>query len=260
MARSRTPFLLIFLYLLPISLCNAQNPSSKLDDVLTRGTLRIGTTGDYKPFTYLDQAANQFEGFDIDLARSLGEALGVKVEFVKTSWPTLMQDFTEGKFDVAMGGISFTFDRAKKAYFSDPYIREGKTPIARCEKGGKFQTLAEIDRPEVRVIVNPGGTNERFARAHLTSAPIAVFADNAKIFDEIVQGRADVMITDASETRYQQKLHKELCAIHPDAPFDFSEKAYLLPRDEPLRLFVNEWLHTMRENGGFQAVQIKWFQ
>jgi cyclohexadienyl dehydratase len=144
MARSGTPFLLIFLYLLPISLCNAQNPSSKLDDVLTRGTLRIGTTGDYKPFTYLDQAANQFEGFDIDLAHSLGEALGVKVEFVKTSWPTLMQDFTEGKFDVAMGGISFTFDRAKKAYFSDPYIREGKTPIARCEKGGKFQTLAEI--------------------------------------------------------------------------------------------------------------------
>ncbi len=238
----------------------APTVATRLDDIVLSKTLRVGTTGDYLPFAYLDPGSGGYEGFDIELAMSLGEALGVKVEFVKTSWPALMQDFTGGKFDIAVGGISFTFDRAKRAYFSDPYLRDGKTPIARCENGKKFQTIEEIDRPEVRVVVNPGGTNERFVRTHLKSAAIVVFPDNTAIFDEIAQGRAHLMITDASETLYQQRLHRGLCAIHPDEPFDRSEKAYLLPRDEPLRLFVNAWLHTIRENGTFQALKNKWFK
>src|SRR5438105_5221578 len=89
----------------------AQAQSSRLDDIIARGTLRVGSTGDYKPFTYLDKTTNQFSGFDIDFAESLGKALGVKVEFVQTSWPNLMKDFEAGKFDVAMGGISVTLER-----------------------------------------------------------------------------------------------------------------------------------------------------
>ncbi len=85
-------------------------------------------------------------------------------------------------------------------------MREGKTPIARCADKGKYETLAEIDKPGTRVIINPGGTNERFARAHVRNAEIRVFDDNTKIFDEIAKGDADLMMTDASETRYQQKL------------------------------------------------------
>jgi cyclohexadienyl dehydratase len=239
----------------------AQTPAtSRLDEILAAGTLRVGTAGDYKPFTYLDKATGQFSGMDIELAESLGKVLGVKVEFVKTSWPTLMQDFVAGKFDLAMGGISVTLERQKKAFFSAPYMREGKTPIARCEHKDKFATIESIDRPGVKVIVNPGGTNERFARSHLKTADIRVHDDNTTIFDEIVSGNADLMITDSSETRYQQKLKPALCAIHPDQPFDFAEKAYLLPRDPALKAFVDQWLHISRETGAYQAVFDKWLK
>ena len=85
-------------------------------------------------------------------------------------------------------------------------MREGKTPIARCSDKDKFQTIAEIDTPGTRVIVNPGGTNERFARGHVRNAEIKVHNDNVTIFDEIAKGNADLMITDSSETQYQQKL------------------------------------------------------
>src|SRR5690348_10672396 len=72
--------------------------ASLFDTIAARGTLRVGTTGDYRPFTYLDLQTHEFEGVDIDMARSLGKALGVKVEFVQTSWPKLAADFAEGKF------------------------------------------------------------------------------------------------------------------------------------------------------------------
>jgi cyclohexadienyl dehydratase len=235
--------------------------ASRLDRIIQAGVLRVGSTGDYRPFTARDAATQQYSGFDIDQAESLGKALGVRVEYVPTSWPTLMKDFEEGKFDVAMGGISVTLERAKKAYFSAPYMREGKTPIARCGDVAKYQSVADIDKPEVKLVVNPGGTNERFARVNIKTAQITVFPDNTRIFHEIAEGRADLMITDASETRYQQKQHPGvLCAVHPDKPFDFAEKAYLLPRDEPLKQFVDQWLHIGKESGTFGGLMAKWFE
>jgi cyclohexadienyl dehydratase len=234
---------------------------SRLDDIVKRGTLRVGMTGDYLPFTALDKTTSTFRGFDVDMAEALGKALGVKVEFVHTAWPKLMADFEAGNFDVAMGGVSITLDRQKKGMFSSPIMREGKTPIARCADKDKFATLAEIDKPGTRVIVNPGGTNERFARANVKAAEIRVHNDNVTIFDEIAKGNADLMMTDSSETRYQQKLHPGvLCAVHPDQPFDFAEKAYWLQRDPAFKAFVDQWLHIMMEDGNFGRIYRTWFE
>jgi cyclohexadienyl dehydratase len=237
----------------------AQAPS-RLDAIVSRGTLRVGLTGDYRPFSSFDQATSRFAGFDVDMMGALAQALGVKVEFVPTTWPTMARDFEAGAFDIAAGGVSITLDRQKTGWFSAPLMRDGKTPIARCADAARFQTLADIDRPGVRVIVNPGGTNERFARANLKRAEIAVYPDNRKIFDEIAVGHADLMITDASETRFQQKEHAGvLCAVHPDRPFDLVEKAYWLPRDVALKIFVDRWLHGLMEDGSFRKTYDRWF-
>ena len=159
-----------------------------------------------------------------------------------------------------MGGVSVTLYRQKIGFFSAPYLRDGKTPIARCADQEKYETLAEIDRPGVKVIANPGGTNERFDSARLHEAEIVVYPDNLTIFDELASGRADLMITAASETRFQAKLHPGvLCAIHPDQPFDFAEKAYWMPPDPALKAFVDQWLHFMKEDGEFDALYAKWF-
>jgi cyclohexadienyl dehydratase len=246
--------------LLLLGSAQAQQPS-RLDDIVKRGTLRVGMTGDYLPFTSLDKATQKFRGFDVDMAEALGKALGVKVEYVQTAWPQLTGDFEADKFDIAMGGISITLDRQKKGMFSTPIMREGKTPIARCADKDKYATLSDIDRSGVRVIVNPGGTNERFARAHVKNTEIRVYNDNVTIFDQIAKGDADLMMTDASETRYQQKLHAGvLCAVHPDQPFDFAEKAYWLQRDAALKDFVDQWLHIAREDGSFRKIYADWFE
>jgi len=67
-----------------------------------------------------------------------------------------------------------------------------------------------------------------------------------------------VMVTDAIEARLQQRLHPKLCAIHPDVPFDFSEKAVLLPRDAALKAYVDQWLHQAIESGAFARANEQW--
>src|SRR6266542_4235543 len=126
----------------------AQAPSaSRLDEVIKSGTLRVCTPGDYKPFSFL-RPDGSYEGLDIDLVEAAAKALGVKVEMVKTAWPSLMKDFQE-KCDVAVGGISVTTDRQKTAFFTAAYMVNGKAPITKCENVAKFQTVADIDKPNV---------------------------------------------------------------------------------------------------------------
>ena len=152
-----------------------------------------------------------------------------------------------------------TLDRAKRAYLSQPYLRDGKTPITRCENLARFGTLDEIDQPGVRAIVNPGGTNEQFADANLRKATIVRYPDNNTIFGEIIAGRADLMITDATETRWQAKQHPELCAVHPDQPFTFVEKAYLTPRgDAVLQEWVAQWLPLAQNDGTYTRLSTSW--
>lgn len=254
------PLLFLALLLLPgasPALAGADG-ASRLDTIIARGVLRVGTTGDYRPFTYFDPGTNAFEGIDMDMARSLAHALGVRLELVRTSWPTMSRDLLADRFDLAMGGISVTLERQKTALFSNPYLTDGKTPIARCADRGKYRSLDGIDRPGVRVIVNPGGTNERFAREHLKAAAIETYPDNTTIFDRIAQGKADVMITDRSEVLLQHKLRPDLCATNADHPFDTVEKAYLLPRDLVLKAFVDQWLHQALITGDYQKIADHW--
>lgn len=232
--------------------------ASILDHILASHVLRVGTTGDYKPFTYRDPKSGTYQGIDIDMAAALGKSLGAKVEFVPTTWKTMMGDLLAGKFDIAMGGVTITLPRERTAFFSSPYFRDGKTPIARCADKTRYETLAEIDRPDVRVIVNPGGTNESFVRAHIHHAKIIVYKDNVTIFNQILANKADVMITDGVETLLQQKLHPGLCAIHPDKPFNVAEKGYLLPRDLVWQEYVDQWLRQMKIGHAYQAIRARW--
>ena len=133
---------------------------------------------------------------------------------MKTSWSNLMNDFV-AKCDIAVGGVSTTLDRQKRAFFTQPYMVDGKTPIVRCDDVEKYQTVAQIDQPNVRTIVNPGGTNERFAKQFFTHSQLIEYPDNVTIFKQILDGHADVMVTDASETLLQQKLNPGLCSVHP---------------------------------------------
>jgi cyclohexadienyl dehydratase len=208
--------------------------------------LRVGTTGDYAPFS--DDRGGTLQGLDIELAQTLAQSWDVAVVFVRTSWPTLMDDLARHRFDLAFSGISITPERQRQADFSAPYYFDGKTPIARREHAARFASLEQIDQPGVRVIVNPGGTNERFAREKIKRATLLVHPDNRTIFDELLANRADVMITDGVEVRLQERRHPELKGTRPE-PFTRTGKAILLPPQSDLTAKVDAWLKLQLDQG-----------
>ena len=224
-----------------------------LDAIRARGVLRVGSTGDYKPFTFR-QPDGGYTGADITMARRLADRLGVRMEVVPTVWASLLNDFAGGKFDVVMGGITVTPPRAARGAFSTTTFVDGKRPVARCPDQDRFTSVDAIDQPGVRVVVNPGAANEEFARANFRRATLTVHTDNTTVFDEILANRADVMVTDGIEVDHQSFLHPELCPVRVPAPFTRLEKAYLLPRDPELTALVNDWLAGERASGEFDRI------
>src|SRR5437868_15481022 len=116
----RRLILIVVLSCLPVALALAQTGSSRLDEIVKIGKLRVCTPGDYKPFSFL-RPDGGYEGLDVDLVQAAAKALGTEVEMVKSAWPTLMKDFVD-KCDVAAGGISVTIDRQKSAFFTTAYM------------------------------------------------------------------------------------------------------------------------------------------
>jgi cyclohexadienyl dehydratase len=211
-----------------------------LDRVRATHVLRVATTGDYAPFS-LD-ADGHLSGADIELARDLAAHLGTVPVFVRTSWPSLADDLRNGRFDVALSGISYTEERAALGLYSAAYHEGGKTLLARCADHERFDAPAELDRPGVRVIVNPGGTNERYVREHVHQAQILVHPDNRGVFAEIAAGRADVMVTDDVEAELQARRRPgQLCRTYAGT-LTRGEKRILMARDPALQAVVDEWL------------------
>jgi len=242
------------------SVAQAQ-PASHLDRIAQQGVLRVGTTGDFKPFSYLNPATNDYEGHDIDAAKLLAESLGVKIQFVKTTWPTLLKGIQEDQYDIAMCGITRNLARQKVAGLSHPYINVGKSPLIRTADRSRFKTLTDIDRPGVKIGVNPGGTNQRFVDANIKQATVVVIERNLSIPERIVAGEVDVMITDNVEAMIVSKAEPRLYAVDPENTYTKDDFGYLMPRDDPAWInYVNLWLDLAKLKGDLARLHQKWIR
>lgn len=239
-------------------ICSYQINASILDEIKSEKQILVGTTGDYPPFSYQKKGQRTFEGLDIDLAKNLAKELQVKVKFVKTTWKTLLSDLHKQKFDLALSGISKKLHRQEVGFFSTGYMENGKLPILRCKDKEKFKSLKDIDKRSVKVIFNPGGTNESFAKEKLKSAELIHFPDNRFIFKEIINGKVDLMITDSVEAKYQSKIHNGVLCPWQMGTLTQGEIAVLMPRDVVLKEYVNTWLYLLKRKGTLEKLKSKY--
>ena len=227
-----------------------------LQKIVNRGTLLVGTTGDYRPLSFREPDGTYW-GFGIEVAQEIARRLGVRVAFVPTSWPTLSADVQQEPptFDLALGGITITEARQETMLMSEGYLRNGKTILCRKGEEGRFQSLEDLDKPEVRVMVNPGGLNEKFARENLPHATLLVHPQNEEIPSLIAQGEADVMITEITEAPYYVQTDARLSAPLQDKPFTHGEIGVLMRKgQEDLLQFINTVLRQMKADGTLQQL------
>lgn len=228
--------------------------------IVERGKLLVGTTGDYRPLSYCETDGSYW-GFGIEMAEMIAKRIGVNIEYIPTSWPTLTADvLTEPQtFDLAIGGITITETRKETMLMSNGYLTNGKTILCRSADANRFQSLADINKPEVRVMVNPGGLNEKFAKENLTNATIIVYQKNEEIPNQVAEGNADVMITEITEAPWYVKNDTRLAAPLINTPFTHGEIGVLMRKgQEDLLSLVNTVIAQMKSDGSLRELHEKY--
>ena len=232
---------------------------SKLNQILERGTLRVGTTGDFNPMSMKDTATNTLTGFDIEAMTQLATDMGVKIEFVPAEWATLVNGIVADRFDI-FSGASLSMARAKTVAFSNPYLFAGTVPLISKKTPGKFTTWESINNPNITVAVLMGTVFEQQARAHFPKAKVRAVEKPATGYQEVLAGRAQVTITSNVEAATLMKTYPDLQQVGASSEMRNKRPfAYPLPQgDEVWLTFVNNWISLKEAEGFFDALEAKW--
>jgi cyclohexadienyl dehydratase len=234
---------------------------SRLQQVLERGALRVGTTGDFVPMSTRDPATNSFKGFDIDAANQLAKDLGVRLELVPTDWPTLIAGITANRYDIFMGGSSLNVARAKTAGFTIPYIEASTVPVVRKSEIAKFKDWGDVNKSGVAVAVVLGTVFEEQAKALTPNATIKAVQPPATGYAEVLANRADVAITSNIDAAMLVQRHKELATWTSDTGKFRRPFAYAVAQDDVVWInFLNHWITLKKTEGFFQALEKKWLE
>ncbi len=253
-------FLAIAAAVTSLSLTQIAHAGPRLDKIMESKVIRVGTPGDYRPFAIKSDAG--YAGHDIDVIELMAKEMGVKVEYVPTSWPNLMKDIQAGKFDVAVGGITRNVGRIRYIEMLPGYAPFGKVALVRAADRSKYMSPEDLNKPNVRVIKNPGGTNEAYVLDKLKLAQVSTHDKNAEIPAMIADGKGDVMITETYEALYYSKADPRLHAAFIDAPLTpKNQLGFMIPTDDAdySRIMEFAW-EVLDARGQLKQASDKWLK
>jgi len=196
------------------------------------------------------------------VVEAMAKELGVKVEYVQTSWPNLMKDIQSDRFDVAVGGITRNVARIRQVAMLPGYAPFGKVALVRSADKAKFTRPEDLNQAGVRVIKNPGGTNEAYVLANLKAAQVSTHEKNAEIPGLIAEGKGDAMITETYEALHYSKADPRLSAAYLDAPLTPTNwLGFMLPADDAdyTRVMGFVW-DLLDKRGTLKQASDKWLK
>ena len=168
---------------------------SRLDRVVAEGKLRVCIWPDYYGITYRNPKTQELSGIDVDMARALAHDIGVAVDFIDSSFATLVDDVTGDRCDIAMFAIGVTAARQQKLRFTQPHLASDIYAIA-SRSNRRVRDWQDIDRAGTIVAVARGTLHEPVMKARLTAAQLLVLDTPFAREQEVQSGRADVFMTD----------------------------------------------------------------
>ncbi|MDA7573192.1 ABC transporter substrate-binding protein [Candidatus Pelagibacter sp.] len=246
-------FLVVLIALLPFSL----NAESKLNQIISSGELKVGTTGDWDPMTMKDPATNKYKGFDIDVMNELAKDMGVKITFVPTEWKTIVSGITAGRYDISTS-VTKTPKRAEVAGFTNTYYKYGTVPLVLKKNLKKFPTWDSLNNKNVTIATTLGTSQEEKAKEFFPKSKLKSVESPARDFQEVLAGRADGNITSSTEANKLVITYPQL-AIVPDGEKNPAFLAMMVSKDDKVwNDYVNKWIKNKKATGFFKNLLAKY--
>ena len=230
--------------------------SSVLDDIVQSGVLKVGTTGDFPGWSFKNPETNEYEGFDIDVAKKLASDMGVDVEFVPTDWKNLVSGVVSSKYHMT-SSASITAQRALTAGYTDSYYGTGTVAMTLVKNNSEIDNWQSIDESK-SIAVTMGTVFENEAKKSFPDSKIIAVEAPAREYQEVLSGRADVSLTSKVDALKLVTLYPELSIVNLDEPKNAKLFAILVPREDQEWInFINHWIADQKNKGFFDQTAAK---
>jgi polar amino acid transport system substrate-binding protein len=213
-----------------------------IDRIVKRGVLKVGLDI-FVPWSFKDKDGN-LVGFEVDVATKLAEDMGVEVEFIPTEWSGIIPALLTGKFDVIIGGMGITTERALKVNYSIPYEYSGMDCVVSRAMLPGANSLEDLNKENIIIAVRMGGTPTNAAKKFTPKAQLHQFDSDEAVIQDVLNGNAHAAFSSSPKPAYwavdySDKVYRPL----KGELFTKEPCAFVVPKGDPDGLFFfNAWI------------------
>ncbi|WP_344764275.1 ABC transporter substrate-binding protein [Actimicrobium antarcticum] len=231
---------------------------NQLQRVLAATELRVCIWPDYYGITYRNPRTRQLNGIDIDIANELGKELGVRVRFIDSAFPLLVDNLLGDKCDIAMHAVGVTPARTAVLAFTQPYLRSDIVAITTANNTA-ITTWADLDKPTRVIAVQAGTVMEPVMQRALKQATLLVVKPPMQRENEVESGRADAFMTDYPYSQRMLDMTTWARVVASPQVFHLTDYAYALaPGDRSLLDRVDRFMATINSDGRLRKFAVKY--
>lgn len=228
-------------------------------EILARGKLRVGLEPGYMPFELTDKKG-QIIGFDVDLAKKMAEAMGVRLELVSTAWDGIIPALLTNKFDIILSGMTITEQRAQSIDFV-PYFTSGQTMLIPNKLASVVQSYKDLNKAKYTVASKLGTTGEQTTKKMIPKAQYLSYETEQEGVLELINGKVDAFIYDlpfntiASLEKWQGRV------THLDTPIIPEIYGIALRKGQPeFKAWLKNFMTKTKTTGVYETIHSKWFK
>ena len=231
----------------------AAKPDAKTS--ATSGTIKVGTEPTFAPFEFADKDAKNYDGFDMDLIRAIGQKLNRKVEIVNMGFDALIPALNSGNIDVAIAGMSITEDRKKAVDFSDPYYVSGLTVVVNKDNTA-IKGINDLTNKKIAVQIGTTGADKA---AKIQGTTVRAFNTNTEAFLELKNKNVDAVIIDKPVAAYYLTKEPKSGAMMVGETMDAESYGMAMKKNNKRLDKLNKVLAELKQNGEYDKLYKKWF-
>ncbi|MBU0904498.1 MAG: transporter substrate-binding domain-containing protein [Firmicutes bacterium] len=222
-------------------------------NLLEDGKLTYASSGLYKPFNFTE--AGELTGFDVEIGAAIAEKMGLEPNPVTTPWETITQSLLGNKFDVIIGSMAITAERAERVNFSDPYYYSGGM-IFTPEGSNDIASAEDLEGKTIGVVAQ--STYDTAAQDYTDDIKY-YNSDVVALKDLTVEGRLDAVIT--ADVVGFEAIANGMEIKEVGDPLWIEQAAVAVRKeDEKLLEEINKAIQEIVEDGTYEEISNKWFE
>jgi polar amino acid transport system substrate-binding protein len=237
--------------------------SPVIDRILQRGELVVGMTGNMPPLNMTTKEGGLI-GYEVDLARAMAKAMGVKAKMEIIPFGELLTALRTGKIDLILSNMTITPGRNLKVAFVGPYFTSGKAFLTKTKNIALADEPEDIDAKKAKLVALKGSTSQAFVETALSDATLITAKDYDEAVDMVLQDKVHAMVADypicvVSVFRYPNKGLLSVVTTLTYEPIGVGVPAGDPLLDPLLVNWVENFMGIAEKTGLLEAIQEKWF-